>query len=104
LLAIVPLGLAAIVGMNLDFYRLLARRHGWTFAISAVPLHYVYYCCCGLSVLIAEAIWRFPARRPKVAEPADAPAAGIRKDQPGGTPVPLPSADRVRRPTRWTQR
>ena len=31
---------------------------GMAFACAALPLHLVYYCCCGLSVVIAMAHWR----------------------------------------------
>jgi glycosyltransferase involved in cell wall biosynthesis len=99
LLAAVPFAAAAIVGLNRDFYQFLARKRGWAFAAGAVPLHYVYYCCCGLSVVIAMALWYLPALS-RQAAPAP---AGV-KGHAGGAAVPPPSAERVRRPSRWTRR
>ena len=67
--------LAAIVGLNRSFFAFLARRKGWLFACAAVPLQLVYYVCCGLSVVIAEAHWRLgrlrglPAQRDRAAVP-----------------------------------
>ena len=69
-------GLAAIVALNRAFFAFLARRKGWRFACAALPLHLVYYCCCGLSVVIAMAHWRLgrfrnaPARPDRAAVPA----------------------------------
>jgi GT2 family glycosyltransferase len=57
-------GLAAILALNRDFFRFLLRRKGLAFACAALPLHLIYYCCCGCSVLIALALWhtrRLPA-------------------------------------------
>jgi GT2 family glycosyltransferase len=60
-------GLAAIVALNREFFAFLARRRGWRFACASLPLHLAYYCCCGLSVVIAMAYWhlgRFRDDRP----------------------------------------
>jgi hypothetical protein len=102
-LAAIPVTFAAIVVLNGDFYRFLARRRGWAFALAAVPLHFVYYCCCGLSVVIAECLWRVPSLT-RESRAAEAPRA-LRKDPAGGAPGPAPgaSATRVRRPSRWTK-
>ena len=54
---------AGIVAINRDFYRFLARRGGRGFAAASVPLHLLYYVCCGLSVLLALAIWHLQDRR-----------------------------------------
>ncbi|MDR3623443.1 MAG: glycosyltransferase [Paludisphaera borealis] len=106
-LVTVPLTFLALVALNRDFYGLLARRRGWAFAIAAVPLHFAYFCCCGLSVVIAEVLWRFPGLSPE--SPGINVIDGFRKDPAEGTSVPAPagnpgaSADRVRRPSRWTK-
>jgi GT2 family glycosyltransferase len=55
-LMLVVLNLLVLLVCNGDFYRFLARRKGWVFAGGAVPLHWVYYCCCGASVLIAAGL------------------------------------------------
>jgi GT2 family glycosyltransferase len=49
--------LACTLALNRRFYRFLARRGGPAFALKSVPLHHLYFVCCGLSVLIAWAMW-----------------------------------------------
>src|SRR5260370_979400 len=61
-LAALPAGLGRVLALHPAFYRFLARRRGWGFAVSAIPLHYVYFCCCGVSVLIALALWHLALR------------------------------------------
>jgi hypothetical protein len=100
LLTLIPLGLAAIVAWNLDFYRFLARVRGWFFAARVVPLHYIYYCCCGLSVVIAMVIWNAPSQRKQRAEALD---DGLRKPPTGGNAVPAPNGKRAGKPSRWTK-
>ena len=62
-----------VVGLNGSFYRFLARKRGTAFAAGAVPLHLVYFLCCGASVVIALALWGLgpgrPAASPAVAGP-----------------------------------
>lgn len=104
LLGVVAACLAAIVVVNRSFYTFLARRRGWTFAASSVALHYLYYCCCGVSVLIALAFWHFSGRRRFGAAAQHLPAISLRRDSADGTMVPGPSTARARRPSRWTTR
>jgi hypothetical protein len=103
LLAVTPAGLALIVALNADFYRFLARRRGWGFTVAAVPLHYVYFCCCGVSVLIALTLWHLALRHVEANDPADAGlrATTVRKDQGGETAAPRPRPSQARRPSRW---
>jgi GT2 family glycosyltransferase len=101
-LAAVPVGLAALVALNRDFYRFLARRRGWGFAAGSVTLHYVYYCCCVVSVVIALAIWHLSHRRQAAGSP-DVPGAGVRRDIPEAATVPRPNSARARRPSRWSR-
>jgi glycosyltransferase involved in cell wall biosynthesis len=104
LLVVVAAGLALIVALNADFYRFLARRRGWGFAVGAIPLHYVYFCCCGVSVVIALALWHLVLPRDEADVPADADprAADVRKDQPDAPrPRPNPGPAPARRPSRW---
>ena len=69
--ALVPAaGLAAIAWMNRAFYGFLARRAGWRFAVAAFPLHYLYFCCCGVSVVIASALRALPRTRRDHSRPA----------------------------------
>jgi hypothetical protein len=65
LLAVAAAGPLAVVGLNGAFYRFLARTRGVAFAAGSVPLHLVYYLCCGASVVIALALWHAGAGRPR---------------------------------------
>ncbi len=40
-----------VMGLNFDFYRFFAARHGVWFALRVVPLHWLYFCYCGFSVV-----------------------------------------------------
>jgi GT2 family glycosyltransferase len=84
LLAVTILGVGMVVGLNRDFYAFLGRRRGWGFALASVPLHLLYYCCCGASVVIAEGLWL--ASRPVGAEVAP----GLRLDRADGASAPSP--------------
>jgi GT2 family glycosyltransferase len=55
-LSVFALNLATIAACNLRFYRFLTRSRGIGFALASFPLHYLYFCCCGISVVIAHAI------------------------------------------------
>ncbi len=96
LLALLPASVAAIVALNRDFYRFLARRRGPLFAVASTPMHLVYYGCCGASVVIALALWHFKSGRVE-GEPAPAPD-GRRVDPAGAvaSPNPHPSTRRPR--------
>jgi glycosyltransferase involved in cell wall biosynthesis len=96
---VVALGSAAVVGLNRDFYAFLKESRGVAFAAAALPLHLLYYTCCGASVVIAQVQWHL-LRHPKYAEGA----RGERIDR-GGRPIPGPLLARVaRRLVRWTAR
>jgi glycosyltransferase involved in cell wall biosynthesis len=97
LAALLPLSLAAIVALNRDFYRFLARRRGLGFAVASTPLHLIYYCCCGTSVVIAEARW-LVSRQPDL---ANAPApSGRRLDRVGSSTPAAPHPSNSRRRSR----
>jgi GT2 family glycosyltransferase len=66
-------GAATIVALNRRFFGFLASRRGPIFAVAALPLHLVYYCCCGLSVVIAQ--WHWRRRQPRLTH-AQAPRSG----------------------------
>jgi hypothetical protein len=100
LLALMPLTLAAIVGLNLNFYRFLASRKGSVFAIFSTSLHLIYYCCCGVSVVIAEAFW-FASRTADVsASTASTPDRRLDRVEVGTT---LPAAPHPQKPRRWSR-
>lgn len=48
---------AAVVALNRRFYRFLAKTGGAAFALACLPLHLIYFACCGASVLIAATLW-----------------------------------------------
>jgi GT2 family glycosyltransferase len=78
--AIAAASLAAIVALNRSFFAFLARRKGWRFAAAALPLHLVYYVCCGLSVVIAMAHWhlgRLRGRNTALPDRAAVPAPHV---------------------------
>jgi GT2 family glycosyltransferase len=80
--------LGACVALNAGLYRALARARGAGFALASLPLHWIYFLCCGISVAAALGL-RLSGRDGGL--PADAPHPG----------VPRPKAlSRSRR--RWT--
>jgi len=94
------IGLAAIVALNLDFFAFLVRRRGAAFAVAAVPLHLLYYSCCGFSVLIAELHWHLRRR------PIDSIRLTAKeRTDPGMSSIPEPARVRwARRLSRWRAR
>jgi hypothetical protein len=70
------LGVAAaaslgVVALNAAFYRFLARKGGLAFAAGSLPLHLIYFLCCGVSVVIALALWNLSwGRHPDGRAPA----------------------------------
>ncbi|MGH9768012.1 MAG: glycosyltransferase, partial [Blastocatellia bacterium] len=49
---VVAVALAVIVtALNFDFYRFFAARSGVWFALRVAPLHWLYFCYCGFSVV-----------------------------------------------------
>ncbi|MGE0126738.1 MAG: glycosyltransferase family 2 protein [Blastocatellales bacterium] len=52
LMLIAAVTLALIVtALNFDFYRFFAARSGVWFALRVAPLHWLYFCYCGFSVV-----------------------------------------------------
>jgi glycosyltransferase involved in cell wall biosynthesis len=94
---------AAVVGLNRAFYAFLAGRKGIVFAAACLPLHLVYFACCGLSVVVATAMWHGMLKRVESWPPLDAASRGLRLDEPetNSRPVPRPSNARARRSARW---
>jgi Glycosyl transferase family 2 len=90
-------GLAAIVVLNRAFLGFLIRRKGLAFTCAAIPLHLIYYCCCGFSVVIAQYYWytRMPDTRWVPTNP------GTRTDR-GTASIPRPAIARwARGLARW---
>lgn len=46
--------LAAVTVINFDFYRFLARKSGWLFALAAVPLHWLYFLGASVGFLVGH--------------------------------------------------
>jgi glycosyltransferase involved in cell wall biosynthesis len=95
--SITLLTLLAQAVLNRHFYGFLARRRGWGFAVASFPLHYAYFCCCGISVAVALALHHFPWRRTARA----VPSAHGRVDAAELTAVPRLSTRKIRRPSPW---
>jgi glycosyltransferase involved in cell wall biosynthesis len=55
--------LLLIMALNREFFEFLTRRKGLRFAASAFALHVLYYCSCGVAVLIALLLWHTRARQ-----------------------------------------
>jgi membrane-bound ClpP family serine protease len=55
------LGLLGVVTLNLGFYRFLAARWSWRFAVTMFPLHLLFYCYSALGFLYGLG-WHFLAR------------------------------------------
>ena len=104
LLVLAACGPIAVVALNAPFYRFLVRKRGVVFAAASVPLHLVYFGCCGLSVLIALAFWQLAPSASRGLAPVAA-GSNVRRDpaevagQGGGASRPS-----TRRPHRWTRR
>ncbi len=62
LMGVVVFAPVLIVLLNRAFYRFLVQKRGTAFVIGAVPLHLIYYACCGISVVLALGYWHFWAR------------------------------------------
>jgi glycosyltransferase involved in cell wall biosynthesis len=96
---------ACVVGLNRGFYAFLARRKGLPFAAACLPLHLVYFACCGVSVIAATAFWHGWLRRSEARVAAAASARGLRLDGPDAADgaIPPPTSARTRRTSRWTR-
>jgi glycosyltransferase involved in cell wall biosynthesis len=42
----------AVTLLNIDLYRFFVSRRGWWFAIKSLFLHWLYFGCCGISVIV----------------------------------------------------
>ncbi len=95
--------LAAIIDLNHDFYAFLARRRGSRFAAACLPLHLVYFACCGASVIAATVLWHGWLRRAEARAAASSSPRELRLDEPGEAagPIPRPISARRRRAVRW---
>jgi GT2 family glycosyltransferase len=97
-----------VVALNVDFYGFLARSRGVAFAAGSLPLHLVYYGCCGVSVLLAMGLWHFGRRGIRTGEPLRTPWTDRRLRRADAPEAigrgPTPGRRGSRRVTRWTVR
>jgi GT2 family glycosyltransferase len=91
-------GLAAVVALNAGFFTFLVRRKGFAFACASLPLHLLYYCCCGFSVFLALAYWQVKSHRTALSR-----VAGPTRTDPGMASILRPAARWrwARRLSRW---
>jgi hypothetical protein len=80
-------GLTAILALNGDFFKFLVRRKGFAFACAALPLHLLYYCCCGFSVFLALIYWRANNHRAALTR-----VAGLTRIDPAMASIHRPAA------------
>jgi hypothetical protein len=93
----------AVMALNSDFYRFLARvRNPW-FCLRAFPLHCLYFLCggAGFAAGLTSHVWsrlalqNRGADQPLCADPAESPAEFVSSSG-GLTPGPTPSCSAVR--------
>lgn len=93
----VPAAAGGVVALNREFYGFLRSRRGLRFAAASLPLHLIYFCCCGASVLIAGVYG-------SVLNANATSATKARGDRADGAARPIPrpkTARRVGRLARW---
>jgi glycosyltransferase involved in cell wall biosynthesis len=95
--------LAAIVGLNREFYAFLSRTKGRWFAVASIPLHLVYFACCGFSVVVAALLWHGWLARAESRLLAETIGRKIRHDGPASAvpSVPRTTTTPARRKARW---
>ena len=104
LLAVVLACLLTVLALNGTFYRFLARKRGVAFAAASVPLHLLYYGCCGVSVVLALAFWHLAAKGRGPRDGVAGPQAPGTRPEAGSAAGTGPRRPRLRRPTRWNGR
>ncbi len=92
-----PIPAAGVVALNREFYGFLSHRRGLPFAVASMPLHLIYFCCCGASVIIAGVYGSVLNAKATSATKA----RGDRADGASGS-IPRPNATRrAGRLSRW---
>lgn len=92
--------LGGVVALNREFYGFLRSRRGFWFAAASIPLHLIYFCCCGASVVIAGVYGSVLSARASSATTS----RGERADG-ASRPIPRPNAARrAGRLSQWKSR
>jgi Glycosyl transferase family 2 len=66
-MAITAAALALIVTLlNLDFYRFFLRQRGFWFMLRVIPMHWVYFLCCGLSAVAGTLLYLLERNRNEI--------------------------------------
>jgi GT2 family glycosyltransferase len=56
-LALVVAFAAVLVALNLDYYRWMAARRGWWFAVRVFPVHLLHHLCNGVSFAVGSVLF-----------------------------------------------
>jgi GT2 family glycosyltransferase len=67
--------------LNLDLYRFYLKRQGLWFTLRVVPMHWLYFLCCGLSVIGGTLLHLFEQKRRKLASISAAQMPVARVDE-----------------------
>jgi GT2 family glycosyltransferase len=89
--------MAGIMVLNRGFFAFLVRRKGLGFACASFSLHMIYYCCCAISVMIAQVHWYSMSHAKGVI--GSTPRGRMHH---GAAPIARPSV--ARRASRWRAR
>ncbi len=89
---------ATMAALNAPLFRFLARKRGLLFTAAALPLHMLYYCSCGASVVIALSYWTLADR------PRSYWTTRFRRADPSGRAIPRPAGSRWAMLSRWRTR
>ncbi len=95
LLSVVLLLAAALIVLNAGLYAFFARERGLAFAAAAIPWHWLYYTCNGLSTILGVV-----AHLRSLSAPAVAGRGAERDAAPAGTVAALSPCERRALPSR----
>lgn len=74
---VVAAGAAGVTLLNLDFYRFFLAERGLWFTLRVVPMHWIYFLSCGISVLVGTARHWLYNRTDAIQGSTAAPAAHV---------------------------
>lgn len=91
LAVLIALALAGVTLLNIPFYRYLARCGGAPQVIVGVPMHWLYFVCCGLCVPLGLISWHQKTRIEKRPRYGPAIAAMLERSPSTAPHSPAPS-------------